>query len=178
MCKTMKYLVIVCLVVALFFEGASALQCLVGTGNATEIPASSEDIKAGKYPPQNAAFKRFTCGERGSQLAIIDNLVKNVTDKIEAGLGGLKNALGSLTGNSRKKREADANNYACVKVVLGSTAYRSCVPKYGNIRLNCTSIIGQNVLCYCHVDDCNSAPSRALVASFAIFASLMISNLL
>mgnify|MGYP001412171817 CR=1 FL=1 len=35
--------------------------------------------------------------------------------------------------------DVDDDNYACVKVVLGRTAYRSCVPKYSEIRLNCTT---------------------------------------
>ena len=35
--------------------------------------------------------------------------------------------------------DVNDDNYACVKVVLGRTAYRSCVPKYSEIRLNCTT---------------------------------------
>lgn len=70
----------------------------------------------------------------------------------------------------------DEENYACVKVVLGRTAYRSCVPKYGEIRLNCSSVLGRNVVCYCHTDDCNAAfnlinsPPALLLAFLAFLA--------
>lgn len=163
---------------------------MVGKGDLWERPKSAQDIEKGNYPSMDAPFKSYKCGERGSQLTSIDNLIKNVTDTIESTWDTLTESLGnSLNINPSKieidqqryKRESDLegewdksdeNNYACVKVVLGRTAYRSCVPKYGDIRLNCSSIIGKNVVCYCQTDDCNSA-SRILP-----FLSLLLTLLL
>lgn len=140
--------------------GVFGLQCLVGIGDVSEAPSDVFDV--------DSKFKVVECGERGSQLATVENLVKNVTDTIENSWNTLTNAITNLAGhNNKKKRQADYedveeldkdeddDNYACVKVVLGKTAYRSCIPKYGEIRINCTTSIGQNVLCYCHEDECN-----------------------
>ena len=55
------------------------------------------------------------------------------------------------------KVASEDENYACVKAMFAGTVYRSCVPKYGMIRLNCTSAFEQNVLCYCHSDGCNGS---------------------
>ncbi len=55
------------------------------------------------------------------------------------------------------KVASEDENYACVKAMLAGTVYRSCVPKYGIIRLNCTSPFERNVLCYCHSDGCNGS---------------------
>ena len=55
--------------------------------------------------------------------------------------------------------ESDSDSiYACVKVVVGRQAYRSCVPKYsGYINVTCTSTLGRSVVCYCETDECNTA---------------------
>ena len=143
-----------------------------------ETPASADDIENGNYPSMDAPFKSSECGQRGSQLEIIDNVVKNVTDTIEKGWNTFTETITNIATNNlnleRSKRQAeqgepdkdddledntDDDSYACVKVVLGRTAYRSCVPKYGEIRLNCTSMVGKNVVCYCHEDDCNQGQS-------------------
>ena len=69
--------------------------------------------------------------------------------------------------------------YACVKVVIDYTAYRSCIPKVGDIRVNCSEAIGRNVVCYCHTDECNLASTIqqpwTLIATLALifFTSLM-----
>ena len=47
-----------------------------------EVPKSASDIKKGNYPTMDAPFKSYKCGERGSQIAIIDTMIKNVTDNI------------------------------------------------------------------------------------------------
>ena len=55
---------------------------MVGTGDMWEVPKSASDIKKGNYPTMDAPFKSYKCGERGSQIAIIDTMIKNVTDNI------------------------------------------------------------------------------------------------
>jgi hypothetical protein len=180
-------------------SGLTALQCLVGIGNLTEVPATSQDIEDGKYPAINAPFKRYTCGERGSQLATVDTLIKNVTDLIEQSWNSITNTLGSLAeldfskikqseeleeDEKRTKRDTSkgvgepdkdsSGEYACVKVVFASKAYRSCIPKYGDIRINCTTAVGSNVLCYCHTDDCNSGSKLHFsLPSLACFLALL-----
>ena len=69
-----------------------------------------------------------------------------------------------LKETRRKKRkvpfeESDSDSiYACVKVVVGRQAYRSCVPKYsGYVNVTCTSTLGRSVVCYCETDECNKA---------------------
>ena len=79
----------------------------------------------------------------------------------------------------RRKRQVtfeESNSddiYACVKVVIGYTAYRSCVPKYGDIRVNCTSMIGRNVVCYCHTDECNVATFSTVLKPWILILSLL-----
>ena len=63
-------------------SGAFSLNCMVGTGDMWEVPKSASDIKKGNYPTMDAPFKSYKCGERGSQIAIIDTMIKNVTDNI------------------------------------------------------------------------------------------------
>ena len=70
--------------------------------------------------------------------------------------------------------DVDDDNYACVKVVLGRTAYRSCVPKYSEIRLNCSTLIGKNVVCYCHTDDCNGSNMLQLFQPLLLFLGLFL----
>ena len=69
-----------------------------------------------------------------------------------------------LKETRRQKRkvsfeESDSDSiYACVKVVVGRQAYRSCVPKYsGYVNVTCTSTLGRSVVCYCETDECNKA---------------------
>merc|ERR1711997_31017 len=72
----------------------------------------------------------------------------------------------------------DDDNYACVKVVLFATAYRSCVPKYSEIRLNCSTVIGKNAVCYCHTDDCNGSNTLKLFQPLAsLFISLFLARI-
>ena len=153
-----------------FFTGTFSLNCMVGKGDLYNRPASKDDIENGNYPAMDAPFQSFKCGTRGSQLVNVDTLIKNVTDTVENSWNtfteSISNLATELTTNTEEKTrikrqnggEIDKQNYACVKIVLGYTAYRSCVPKYSTIRLNCSSIIGRNVVCYCHTDDCNLSP--------------------
>ena len=154
---------------------------MIGKGDLYTRPASNDDIQAGNYPSMDAPFQSYKCGTRGSQLVNVDTLIKNVTDTIEStwdtftetitnlaagvagGSGDADDSKESEEEKSRRfKREEQGEpdkrqNYACVKVVLGYTAYRSCVPKYSTIRLNCSSFIGGSAVCYCHTDDCNAS---------------------
>ena len=79
-----------------------------------------------------------------------------------------------VEGEPDKTDAEDDDNYACVKAVLGRTAYRSCVPKYSEIRLNCTSVIGRNVVCYCHTDDCNGSNTLQLFQPMLLFLGLFL----
>ena len=79
-----------------------------------------------------------------------------------------------VEGEPDKTDVDDTDNYACVKAVLGRTAYRSCVPKYSEIRLNCSSIIGKNVVCYCHTDDCNGSNTLQLFQPMLLLVGLFI----
>lgn len=156
--------------------GVFSLNCMIGKGDLYTRPASNDDIQAGNYPSMDAPFQSYKCGTRGSQLINVDTLIKNVTDTIEntwdtftetitnlaTGAGGADDKESEAEKSRRFKREQGEQdkkrqNYACVKVVLGYTAYRSCVPKYSTIRLNCSSFIGGSAVCYCHTDDCNAS---------------------
>ncbi len=151
---------------------------MVGKGDMWHTPASAEEIEKGNYPSMDAPFKSYQCGERGSQIEIIETVIKNITDTIEQGwnvftenTAAVANTESSLQADEERfKRQTELGewdktvegNYACVKVVLGRTAYRSCVPKYSQIRLNCSSLIGKNVVCYCQEDDCNGTSKLAM----------------
>ena len=161
---------------------------MVGKGDLYTRPASDDDIQAGNYPSMDAPFQSVQCGTRGSQLINVDTLIKNVTDTIESSWDTFTETITNLAtggsnvakGEEEKSRVKRATgeedkikkqNYACVKVVLGYTAYRSCVPKYSTIRLNCSSFIGGNVVCYCHTNDCN-ASWRLLVQPWLVLSLL------
>jgi len=184
----------------IFTQGAFSLNCMVGTGDMWEVPKSASDIKKGNYPTMDAPFKSYKCGERGSQIAIIDTMIKNVTDNIVQGWNAFTEAITNVVQSnldadrsSKSKRQVegepdktgqddtpdvDDDNYACVKVVLGRTAYRSCVPKYSEIRLNCTTVIGKNAVCYCHTDDCNGSNTLKLFQPLALlFISLFLATI-
>ena len=82
---------------------------MVGTGDIWETPKSASDIKSGNYPSADAPFKSYKCGERGSQIAIIDTMIKNVTDNIVQGWNAftetITNAVQSNLEADRSKRQ-------------------------------------------------------------------------
>ena len=82
---------------------------MVGTGDMWEVPKSASDINKGNYPTMDAPFKSYKCGERGSQIAIIDTMIKNVTDNIVQGWNALTetitNAVQSNLDADRSKRQ-------------------------------------------------------------------------
>ena len=77
----------------------------------------------------------------------------------------------NLLNGERRKREA---THACAKIRMGNTIYRSCAPKIGNIKLNCTSSLGQLALCYCHEDNCNAAVGVGGVGVAATLAGALL----
>ena len=56
---------------------------MIGIGQISVYPKTQIDIQKGIYPSMDEPFKSMPCGERGSQLAKIDALIKNVTDSLE-----------------------------------------------------------------------------------------------
>ncbi len=62
------------------------------------------------------------------------------------------------------KASGEEEQFACIKAMAAGKIFRSCVPKITSVNLNCTSVLGQNALCYCHTDACNKSPY--ITASF------------
>ena len=67
----------------LFYAETVSLNCMIGIGQISVYPKTQIDIQKGIYPSMDEPFKSMPCGERGSQLAKIDALIKNVTDSLE-----------------------------------------------------------------------------------------------
>ncbi|TRY77812.1 hypothetical protein TCAL_14388 [Tigriopus californicus] len=153
----------------------SALKCFVGSGNSSDIlPATPEDYKAHEMDNSQHEFKIMTCGTANSELVSFDRLVSNVTSQIQSKLGGLADKAANALSGSRKKRED--SDYACAKIRMGGTSHRSCVSKISDIKLNCTSAVGQLALCYCHEDHCNSAsrPTGLWMASTVVLFAAVV----
>ena len=89
------------------FPGALSLQCMVGTGDLWEIPKSASDIKKGNYPSMDAPFKSYKCGERGSQIAIIDTMIRNVTDNIVQGWNTFTETITNVVESNLDALDAD-----------------------------------------------------------------------
>lgn len=119
------------------------------------LPSTPEDYKTHEMENSKHEFKIMTCGTADSELVSFERLVSNVTSQIQSKLGGLVDKASNALSGSRKKRED--SEYACAKIRMGDTSYRSCVAKVSDIKLNCTSAVGKLALCYCHEDHCNSA---------------------
>ena len=105
---------------------------MVGTGDIWETPKSASDIKSGNYPSADAPFKSYKCGERGSQIAIIDTMIKNVTDNIVQGWNAftetITNAVQSNLEADRSKRQV-MRTISSRKICLISISKLSCFNK-------------------------------------------------
>ena len=90
-------------------------------------------------------FKAMECGQSGSELYNFERTVADVKKKIEDalntfGLGGAGPGEGAKNRRRRKRRQLQVGQsngeWACAKVVLPGTAYRSCVKKTADFQVS------------------------------------------
>lgn len=109
--------------------------------------------------------KRFAYMERLKREA------GNETSKEEESDGHSETEVEAAAAEAKSSEEQE--QFACIKAMAAGMIFRSCVPKVSSMNLNCTSVLGQNVLCYCHTDACNKS-SHLNASIWALIISMLI----